>query len=95
MSAHVSFAQRIVVRCHLRGLRQDEVEAYLQHRLRLAGATVALFEPGAVEAVALASNGIPRRIDRIAQHALLAAAGDKAHSVDTQHVEAGCHKVGP
>ena len=95
MSAHESLARRIVARCHLGGLRQHEVEAYLGHRLRLAGATVALFEPGAVEAVALASNGIPRRIDRIAHHALVAAAGDQARSGDIQHVEAGCHEVGP
>ena len=47
MSAHESLAQRIVVRCHLGALRQDEVKAYLEHRLRIAGATVALFEPGA------------------------------------------------
>ena len=95
MSAHESLAQRIVVRCHLGGLRREEVSGYLEHRLRLAGARTALFEPGAVEAVALASNGIPRRIDRIAHHALLAAAGDAAHSVDIRHAEAGSQEAGP
>ena len=95
MSAHESLAQRIVVRCHLGGLRREEVEAYLDHRLRLAGARTTLFEPGAVEAVALASNGIPRKVDRIAHHALLAAAGAQARSVDINHVEIGSREVGP
>ena len=95
MSAHESLSQRIVVRCHLGGLLREEVSVYLEHRLQLAGARAPLFEAGAVEAVALASNGIPRRIDRIAHHALLAAAGDQAHCVDIQHVEAASREVGP
>ena len=95
MSAHESLAQRIVVRCHLGGLQRQEVEAYLEHRLRLAGAKTVLFEAAAVEAVALASNGIPRQVDRIAHHALLAAAGAQARSVEIGHVEIASREVGP
>ena len=95
MSAHESLAQRIVVRFHLGGFSREEVGAYLEHRLRLAGAKVPIFEPGAVEAVALASNGIPRRIDRIAHYALHAATAAKAHSVDIAHVEAANAELGP
>ena len=95
MSAHESLAQRIVVRCHLGGLRHQEVDAYLDHRLRLAGARVALFEPAAVEAIALATNGIPRQVDRIAHHALLAAAGAQLPSVNIDHVAIANREVGP
>ena len=95
MSAHESLAQRIVVRCHLGGFNRDEVGAYIEHRLRLAGAEVPIFEPGAVEAIALASNGIPRRIDRIAHYALHAAAAAKARNVDTGHVADAKAELGP
>ena len=54
-----------------------------------------MFEPGAVEGIALASSGIPRRIDRIAHHTLLAAAGDQAQRVDIRPVEASSQEAGP
>ena len=51
MAVHESLTQRIVVRLHLSGLARDELAEYLLHRLRLAGTTVALFEPAAQEAL--------------------------------------------
>ena len=95
MSAHQSLAQRIVVRFHFAGFQRDEVGACLEHRLRLAGADTPIFEASAVEAIALASNGIPRRIDRIAHYALHAAAAAKARSVDTAHVAAASAELAP
>ncbi len=94
-SAHESLAQRIVVRFHLGGFSREEVGAYIEHRLRLAGATVPIFEPGAIEAIALASNGFPRRIDRIAHYALHAATAAEARTVDISHVEAANAELGP
>ena len=70
MAAHASLSQRIVLRCTLEGLGRDEVGPCITHRLRLAGSDVEIFEEQAVEAVALASNGLPGRIDRIAHCAL-------------------------
>ena len=95
MSAHESLAQRIVVRFHLGGFGRDEVGAYIEHRLCLAGANAPIFEPSAVEAIALASNGIPRRIDRMAHYALHAAAAVKARSVTTEHVAAAAAELSP
>ena len=95
MSAHESLAQRIVVRCHLGGFSRDEVGGYIEHRLRLAGAEVPVFEPEAVEAVALAGNGLPRQIDRIAHNALHAAAIAGVRRVDPGHVAAALEETGP
>jgi hypothetical protein len=87
MAVHESLTQRIVVRLHLSGLARDELADYLAHRLRLAGTTVALFEPAAQEALYQASHGLPRRINRIAHYALSAAALANSRLVTAEHLQ--------
>ena len=94
MAVHESLRQRLVVRCHLGGLGRDEIDAYLLHRLRLAGAVGPLFDENAVEALALASGGLPRRIDRIAHLSLHAAALGKRRSVSAENVETAAKEAG-
>ena len=93
MAVHEPLAQRIVVNCHIPGLRHEEVGAYIEHRMRLAGADAPVFEPAAVEAAALASNRIPRRINRLAHHALIAAAADRKRTVAGGHVNQAAEEV--
>ena len=57
MAVHESLNQRLVVRHHIAGLQRDELDAYLTHRLRLAGCELPLFEPPAAEAL---FPGLPR-----------------------------------
>jgi type II secretory pathway predicted ATPase ExeA len=93
MAALDALAQRIVVRAHVRGLTREEMAPYLAHRLRLAGTELPLFEPPTVEAIYQASNGLPRRANGLAHHALFAAAIAKAKSVTTEHVQAAAREV--
>jgi hypothetical protein len=44
----------------LGGLTREEVPAYLSHRLQLAGCSLPLFEPAAIEALFQATQGLPR-----------------------------------
>ena len=94
MAVHESLRQRLVVRCQLGGLERDEVDGYLRHRLRLAGVATQLFDENAVEAVALAGAGLPRRIDRIAHLSLHAAALGKRRSVSAEDVETAAKEAG-
>lgn len=87
MSALEALAQRIVVRAHVRGIARDEIGGYLEHRLRLAGCELPLFEPATVEAIHQASNGLPRKVNLLAHHARFAAAIAKAKTVTTEHVQ--------
>ena len=87
MAVHESLSQRLVVRHHLTGLDRDEVDAYLKHRLRLAGCELPLFEAPAVEALFQGARGLPRQINRIAHYALSAAALDKARTVNAEHLQ--------
>ena len=75
------------MRHHLAGIEREELDAYLAHRLRLAGCELPLFEPPAVEALAHSARGLPRRINRIAHYALTAAAATGARTVTAVHLE--------
>ena len=81
MAVHESLAQRIAVRYHLAGLARDELPDYLTHRLRLAGCELSLFEPPAIEALFQASQGMPRKVNRLAHYALTSAAIAKQRTV--------------
>ena len=93
MAVHESLTQRIVVQLHLTGLARDELADYLAHRLRLAGTTVALFEPTAQEALYQASHGLPRRINRIAHYALSAAALANSRLVSAEHLHSAVEEL--
>ena len=95
MTVHESLDQRIVVRHHLAGLARDELPAYLAHRLRLAGTELPVFSPPAIEALYQATNGMPRKINRIAHYALSAAALDKQQQVNEAHLFTAIEELRP
>ena len=95
MAVHESLAQRIVVRVHLAGLSREELPDYLTHRLRLAGCELPLFEPPAVEALFQATQGMPRKVNRLAHYALSAAAIAKAKTVSIEHVQSALEELSP
>jgi type II secretory pathway predicted ATPase ExeA len=88
MAVHEALSQRVVVRHHLGGLTRDELPLYLQHLLRLAGTELPLFDTSAVEALYQATSGLPRRLNLLAHHALMAAALAKAKAATAEHVAA-------
>jgi len=66
--------QRVALRSRLRPVGQSEVKAYMDSRLQVIGHTTEkLFDPGAIEKIALYSTGIPRLINIICDNALLIA----------------------
>ena len=94
MAVHESLDQRIVVRHHLPGLARDELADYLEHRLRLAGTEMALFSAPATEALYQATNGMPRKVNRIAHYAL-AAAIDQAQQANEEHLFRAIEELRP
>ena len=71
--------QRIAVNYYLEPLSQQETLAYIDHRLKLAGATDEIFKPDAAREVFNFSSGYPRLINVICDLALLTgfSAGSK------------------
>jgi general secretion pathway protein A len=93
MAVHEALSQRIVVRYHLPPLTREDTAAYLSHLLRRAGTELPLFEPAAVEAIFQATGGLPRRINGLAHHTLLAAAVAKAKVATADHVQTAIAEV--
>jgi len=93
MAVYEALCQRIVVRYHVAGLSREELPTYLAHLLRLAGTELPLFEPAAVEAIFQATQGLPRRVNLLAHHALMAAALGRAKTVTAEHVHAALPEV--
>lgn len=80
--------QRLTLRAKTHPLELEETRAYVQQRLRIAGATgPAIFEPAAVTAVHSASRGIPRVINLVCEHCLVSAFVDQKKTVSVEIVE--------
>jgi type II secretory pathway predicted ATPase ExeA len=93
MAVHEPLAQRIVVRYQLGPLAGAEMADYLKHLLRLAGTELPLFEPAAVEAIFQATQGVPRRVNSVAHHTLIAATLAKTKAASVDHVQAALAEV--
>jgi general secretion pathway protein A len=77
------FVQRVTVHCHLSALNEEEVDKYIHHRLRVAGAkNPGLFSREAIAAVSVYSEGIPRLINVVCDTALVYGFGDGFKTID-------------
>jgi type II secretory pathway predicted ATPase ExeA len=79
--------ERIAVTCVLTRLNAQDAARYIQHRLSVAGAKRTIFEPSAVETIFELTHGIPRRINRLCDLALLVGFGEELQSISGQHIE--------
>lgn len=80
--------QRITVRCRTNPLSFEETQGYVTERLRIAGATNGqIFSPEAIESIHRHSEGIPRVINVLCEHALINAFVDQESTVAATHVE--------
>lgn len=71
-----SLSQRIAVRNYLEPLDHAETAAYVRSQMRTAGMDWdAVFEAGCDDAVFSATDGMPRPVNQLCDHALLGAAG--------------------
>lgn len=95
LAINEALAQRIVLRVRTRSLHSDEVGPYLSFRLERAGRSAKLFLPDAAEAIARASRGVPRLIDRLAEHCMLIALGAKRTDIDADIVTEAIDEVDP
>lgn len=79
--------QRITLRHTVAPLSDSDTAAYLDLRLKATGGDSRCFDRGAVEAIFTASRGIPRLINTLATHALLAAIARGKRAVSSDCVQ--------
>ena len=83
-----SFAQRLVARCYLEPFSRRETEEYVYTQVRRRGGDGRrLFSPEACHAVHRATDGVPRLVNQVCDHAMvLAYAGGKS-TIDPAMIE--------
>jgi general secretion pathway protein A len=86
-------AQRITARYHLEPLGQEDTQIYVEHRLKVAGATRPIFSSTACRELFRLSGGIPRIINVIADRALLGAFTDDEHEIEPKLVKRAAAEV--
>ena len=79
--------QRISIRCSLKALTREEVEAYVTHRLWVArGSTPVTFTAKAFDLVHALSGGVPRVINLLCDRALMFASQKQTSRIAEEHV---------
>lgn len=87
-------AQRVIARYHLDALSEVETVKYLRHRLAVGGLTRAFpFSKRAMQRIHERSRGVPRRINLLADRALLGAYAEGAAGVDERIVDKAAAEV--
>jgi MSHA biogenesis protein MshM len=81
--------QRISFQHQLSGLAEDEVDAYLKHRLAVAGyAGQTLFNAASVALLHRGSRGAPRLVNILGDKSLMLVYGEGGRAVERRHVKA-------
>lgn len=86
-------SQRIIARYHLGPLSRAELEAYVSHRLAVAGARGRVFPEGLARRLHKMSGGIPRLINAICDRALLGTYVQGKDRVDGEILENAAREV--
>jgi len=88
--------QRVTVRCELSPLAFGDVVEYVNHRLAVAAARPGgvAFTGGALEAVCLASGGVPRLINLVCDRALQRGFAARLKTIDRDTVTAAVRDLG-
>lgn len=86
-------AQRVTARYHLGALQSSEIEEYVNFRLGVAGCKQPLFSKQGLSKLHQLSDGIPRKINVLADHALLSAYSQSQRSVDSKNIKQAAGEV--
>jgi general secretion pathway protein A len=80
--------ERLAIKCMLSRFTAEETTAYIQHRLRSAGADAEeIFDYPALERVHMLTQGIPRRINRLCDLALMVGYAEDRLRLDTEVID--------
>ena len=80
-------AQRVALKYRLEPLTPEATEAYLRHRLRLAGAQRVPFTQGAIGRIHVHTRGTPRLINTLCDNALFEGFVGRAREIDERLVD--------
>ena len=83
-----SFSQRLVARCYLESFNRNETETYIRVQIdSVGGGGKAIFSDETCRSVYQATDGVPRLINQVCDHALLLAYVAGRHQIEPAHVD--------
>jgi type II secretory pathway predicted ATPase ExeA len=83
-----SFNQRIVARCYLQAFNYDETLAYIRSEIANVGGNAdQVFAQDALQAVHRATDGIPRLVNQVCDHALILAYANGMRQISQAGIE--------
>ena len=85
--------QRITARYRLQPLDRDEIQAYISHRLAVAGCRKAVFSERIANKIYARTQGIPRLINILCDRAMLGAYVKSRHSVSSAILDEAAREV--
>lgn len=87
--------QRTRLRYHLKALTPDESREYIEHRLKVAGATrEGIFDDDCFPVIFRYTGGIPRLINTLCDTALICCFADNTSKVDVAQIENAVKELG-
>jgi type II secretory pathway predicted ATPase ExeA len=90
---HEALRQRIVINYSFEGLSDSETEAYILHKLQIAGAPTSILGEGTLAAITGYANGCPRLIDNLMTQAFMLGAQLDKPSLDTDVIMAAVNNL--
>ena len=85
--------ERLAIKSLLQPMTEDETVEYVRHRLRAAGGQSDIFDDTAMAELHAATGGVPRRINRLCDLALLIGYADKLQAITSTQIEAVAEEV--
>jgi type II secretory pathway predicted ATPase ExeA len=83
-----SFSQRLVARCYLESLNSSETQDYIHAQVTAAGGAAAtIFPEDACRSAYRATDGVPRLINQVCDHALLLACAAGQRQLQAAQIE--------
>lgn len=86
LKIHEALRQRITMNYNLEGMTKEETKEYVKKKLAGANCTQQIFDENALEAIANASDGIPRMVDKYANACLLLADSQGTDRINSEIV---------
>jgi len=81
------FRQRVSVHYHLGPLDEEETFGYISHRLKVAGGDPELFTDEAKHEVYMATEGVPRLINKLCDRALIVGYVEERRIIDADTIK--------
>lgn len=86
--------ERLGVKSLIQSFNRDETAGYIRHRLQVAGLKQPVFDEAALTEIHELAAGVPRRINRLADLALLVGYADGMKQLTVREIESVSEEIG-